>query len=134
MTTIPPTELGIAGGDIQVLHINSYIIKYSRFIAVRMSFLGEEISYLSESEDENDVDEQHQEHDAISAPVADILYSQAGSEFNPAESETTVKVLPQPSLLLSSEENLISEAKMVLGIDFCLDDFQIQALLGKYIY
>ena len=99
-----------------------------------MSFLGEEISYLSESEDENDVDEQHQEHDAISAPVADILYSQAGSEFNPAESETTVKVLPQPSLLLSSEENLISEAKMVLGIDFSLDDFQIQALLGKYIH
>ena len=99
-----------------------------------MSFLGEEISYLSESEDENDVDEQLQEHDAISAPVADMLYSQAGCEFNPDESETTVKVLPQPSLLLSSEENLISEAKMVLGIDFCLDDFQIQALLGKYIH
>ena len=96
-----------------------------------MSFLGEEVGYNSDSDEYSEGVERFEVHDGIPDSVADFLFSEAGGDFTPPDSETMVTVLPQPLLLLSSEENLISETKMTLGIDFCLEKFQIQAILGS---
>ena len=42
----------------------------------------------------------------------------------------TLTVLPEPSVLLSSYETLIGEAKEFLGVNYNLEQFQVQALLG----
>ena len=94
-----------------------------------MSFLVEEVDFQSDSEEDNEEFERFKNHDAISESLADYLYAQSGCEFVPSGNETGVTVLSLPSVFLSSEESLISEAKMVLGIGYCLEGFQIQALL-----
>ena len=66
----------------------------------------------------------------ISEEAADFLYSQAGTEFDQSVDTVDVRVDPQPYIMMSSQENLIFEAKDALGIQFDLDYFQAQALLG----
>ena len=51
-------------------------------------------------------------------------------EFNQSVDMVDVRVVPQPYIMMSSQENLIFEAKDALGIQFDLDYFQVQALLG----
>ena len=66
----------------------------------------------------------------ISEEAADFLYSQAGTEFTGPVEDSYVKVLPQPQIMMSSHEHMILEAKDALGIEFDLEHFQVQALLG----
>ena len=65
----------------------------------------------------------------ISKAVADLLYREAGTPFT-SQTNEEMTVLPKPMVMYSEAEQLIIEAKDLLNIEYALDPFQIQALLG----
>ena len=65
----------------------------------------------------------------ISQAVADLLYREAGTPFT-SQTNEEMAVLPKPMVMYSEAEQLITEAKGLLNIEYALDPFQIQALLG----
>ena len=67
----------------------------------------------------------------ISESEADFFYNEAGTEVEGNRSNDQVIVLPNPSVLHSSDEMLILEAKESLKVQFELEYFQVQALLGR---
>ena len=67
----------------------------------------------------------------ISQEKADLLYREAGSEVSGDHPSGRMVILPKPSVMLSCDEKYILEAKETLQIHFELEDFQVQALLGK---
>ena len=69
----------------------------------------------------------------ISEVVADMLYREAGSPYTEQNNEE-MRVVPKPFVLYSEAEKLISEAKCSLNINFALEAFQIQALLGTVMF
>ena len=64
----------------------------------------------------------------ISEQRADMLYDMAGTEETEQNNEMIIH--PGPHILISSEEMLIRDAKLELSIDFELDNFQVQAIVG----
>ena len=65
----------------------------------------------------------------ISESAAKFLYSEAGKKCPDFLShKLPVTVLPHPLDMLSTEEELITEAKLQLGIKYDLEPFQIQAI------
>ena len=69
----------------------------------------------------------------ISEKWADYLYDQAGTRLIGQQTGTPCPqmiVTPNPRIMLTSEESYIFEAKEKLQVDFALEQFQIQALLG----
>ena len=98
--------------------------------------LDEEVHGSSESESDNEIVSEISEHhimtDEISEVAADFLYSQAGTDIREPGERGEVVILPQPHILLTSHEHLIHEAKVSLNINFELEYFQIQSLLGMY--
>ena len=72
----------------------------------------------------------------ISEKWADYLYDLAGTKSAREQTCTLpcrMIVAPNPRIMLTSEENLILEAKEKLHVNFVLEQFQIQALLGTII-
>ena len=68
--------------------------------------------------------------DTISDREADLLYDMAGSRCTEVSSQGELTISPQLSSMTKEEETLISEAKTELGVNFDLEHFQLQALLG----
>ena len=88
----------------------------------------EEVFSESDCESE-DGDVVHASVNDISDELADLLYSEAGYSCT-GFSSSELTVLPQPMHLTPHAEYLILEAKERLQIQFDLDTFQVQALLG----
>ena len=85
----------------------------------------------SNSENEGVIEENISEND-ISAIVADKLYAEAGTPFLGVDN-SELTVLPEPRILLPYCEKLILEAKDCLKVNFELEPFQVQSLLGIII-
>ena len=58
-----------------------------------------------------------------------MLYEEAGKEVSDVTECLTV--LPAPVLMTTTDERLINEAKVELRVNYTLDHFQVQSLLGK---
>ena len=72
----------------------------------------------------------------ISEELADYLYDRAGTKSvgeQTGTSTSTMIVAPNPKIMFTSEKNMILEAKEKLRVDFVLEQFQVQALLGRII-
>ena len=82
----------------------------------------------TEDDDTNCQDKVHQ----ISKGEADRLYAEAGTEVRGEQCPPKLTVLPNRLAMKPHEEVLIQEAKEERNIDFELEDFQLQALLGIY--
>ena len=80
--------------------------------------------------DISDVADVSQSPNGISEAQADLLYQEAGTWYS-GQTNDHITVMPKPLVMYTEAERLISDAKSLLKIQYALDPFQIQALLGK---
>ena len=91
----------------------------------------------SETDSENDSDGDisdiapvSQSSNDISEAQADLLYQEAGTWYS-GQTNEDITVLPKPLVMYTEAEKLISESKSLLNIQYALDTFQVQTLLGE---